>query len=220
MKNLIPTIVFYTFFSIFFSSCSQPKKNPDDISLSELRQLNNPCEYLNAFFTLYDAAYQIYYEEEDKEYSVLVQKELLRIKLELCRNLLYGGVIKYNDSTVISFYEKFNYSKVPFIKNHKEQFLAGVKSILNNFRKNKFTDQQFDNIIEATEDSISEINKREDISPENKERWKKIRKKHEDIMEIIFTKYTRGELEECEKWDTIKQVAGRQWYRDFWKLLP
>jgi hypothetical protein len=203
MKNLIPTIVFYTFFSIFFSSCSQPKKNPDDISLSELRQLNNPCEYLNAFFTLHDAAYQIYYEEEDKEYSVLVQKELLRIKLELCRNLLYGGVIKYNDSTVISFYEKFNYSKVPFIKNHKEQFLAGVKSILNNFRKNKFTDQQFDNIIEATEDSIS-----------------KIRKKHEDIMEIIFTKYTRGELEECEKWDTIKQVAGRQWYRDFWKLLP
>lgn len=48
----------------------------------------------------------------------------------------------------------------------------------------------------------------------------KNKKKHEDIREIIFTKNTRGELEECDKWDTIKQVAGRQWYRDFWKLLP
>lgn len=75
-------------------------------------------------------------------------------------------------------------------------------------------------MIDATEDTISEINKRVDITLENKERWKRIRKKHEDIREIIFTKYTRGELEECDKWDTIKQVAGRQWYRDFWKLLP
>ena len=75
-------------------------------------------------------------------------------------------------------------------------------------------------MIDATEDTISEIYKREDITPENKERWKKIRKKQEDITQIIFKKYTRGELEECEKWDTINQVTGSQWYRDFWKLLP
>jgi hypothetical protein len=85
---------------------------------------------------------------------------------------------------------------------------------------NKYTDQQINNLIDATSDTISEINKREDITPENKERWKKIRKKQEDITQIIFTKYTRGELEECEKWDTINQVIGSQYYEDFWKLLP
>jgi hypothetical protein len=220
MKNFIPTIVLLTFLSIFFFSCSQLQKQSEDISLSELRELNNPCEYLNAFFTLYDAAYEIYLNDNDKENTVLLERELLQMKLEFYRARQNGGVLnKYNDSIALNIYETY-YSEAPFIKNHKEQFLAGYKSIQNSISTQKYTDQQINNLIDATEDTISEINKREDITPENKERWKKIRKKHEDITEIILTKFTPGELEECEKWDTIKQVAGRQWYRDFWKLLP
>ena len=132
-----------------------------------------------------------------------------------------GSILnKFNDSIALNTYEIYYSIKYPFIKNHKEQFLAGLKSIYNSISTQKFTNQQIDNLIDATEDTISEINKREDITPENKERWKKIRKKQEDITQIIFMKFTPSELEECEKRDTIKQVVGSQWYRDFWQLLP
>lgn len=67
MKNFIPTIVLLTFLSIFFCSCSQLQKKSDDISLSELRESNNSCEYLNAFFTLYDAVYEIYLNDKEKK---------------------------------------------------------------------------------------------------------------------------------------------------------
>lgn len=221
MKNFIPTIVLLTILLIFLSSCSQLQSKPEDVSLVELNQLNDPCEYLNAFFTLYDAAYEIYLNDNDKENTVLVERELLQMKLELYRTRQNGGVLnKFNDSIALYTYDIYYSIKYPFIKDHKEQFLAGLKSIHKSISTQKFTNQQINNLIDATEDTISEIYKREDITPENKERWKKIRKKQEDITQIIFKKYTRGELEECEKWDTINQVTGSQWYRDFWKLLP
>jgi hypothetical protein len=88
MKNFIPSIVLLTFLSIFYCSCSQLQKKSDDISLSELRELNNPCEYLNAFYTLYDAAYEIYLNYNDKENTVLLERELLQIKVAYSNLLL------------------------------------------------------------------------------------------------------------------------------------
>ena len=111
MKNFIPTIVLLTFLSIFFFSCSQLQKQSDDISLSELRELNNPCEYLNAFFTLYDAAYEIYLNDNDKENTVLLERELLQMKLVFYRTRQNGGVLnKYNDSISLNIYETYYYN--------------------------------------------------------------------------------------------------------------
>ena len=126
MKNFIPTIVLLTFLSIFFCSCSQLQKKSDDISLSELRESNNSCEYLNAFFTLYDAVYEIYLN--DKENSVLLERELLQIQVAYYNLLRNGGVLnKFNDSIALYTYEIYYSIVYPFIKDHKEQLLAGLK---------------------------------------------------------------------------------------------
>lgn len=93
LKNIIPTIVLLTLLSIFFCNCSQLQKKSNDISLCELRELNNPCEYLNAFFTLYEAAYEIYLNDIDKENTVFLERELLQIKVAYYNLLRNGGVL-------------------------------------------------------------------------------------------------------------------------------
>lgn len=126
LKNFIPTIVLLTFLSIFFCNCSQLQKKSDDISLSELRESNNPCEYLNAFFTLYDAVYEIYLN--DKENTVLLERELLQIQVAYYNLLRNGGVLnKFNNSIALYTYEIYYSIVYPFIKDHKEQLLAGLK---------------------------------------------------------------------------------------------